>query len=59
MAHSQSALSRILSLLATNPHIQKQLREEVSEAFDGGDIPYDRLVSLPYLDAISRETLRM
>ena len=26
---------------------------------DGEEIPYDTLVSLPYLDAICRETLRL
>ncbi|KAL0565641.1 hypothetical protein V5O48_016380 [Marasmius crinis-equi] len=54
----QTALSRILILLATYPDVQKKLREEVDIAFENGDIPYDQLVSLPYLDAIARETLR-
>ncbi|KAK7040122.1 hypothetical protein VNI00_009927 [Paramarasmius palmivorus] len=55
----QSALSRILELLSTHPEVQRKLRKEVDEAFQDGDIPYDALVSLPYLDAIARETLRL
>ncbi|EEB89978.1 hypothetical protein MPER_11874, partial [Moniliophthora perniciosa FA553] len=37
----------------------RKLREEIDEAFQDGDASYDKLVSLPYLDAISRETLRI
>ncbi|EEB98482.1 hypothetical protein MPER_01999, partial [Moniliophthora perniciosa FA553] len=36
-----------------------KLREEIQRAFQNNDISYDELVSLPYLDAICRETLRL
>ncbi|KAG6861366.1 hypothetical protein C0995_001099 [Termitomyces sp. Mi166 len=39
----------------------ERLRAEVTEALKAhnGDIPYDDLVSLPFMDAICRETLRL
>ncbi|KAK7031306.1 hypothetical protein VNI00_013561 [Paramarasmius palmivorus] len=49
----------IPSLLATHTEVQSKLREELIQAFQNGDIAYDELVSLPYLDAICRETLRL
>lgn len=44
-----------------NQDVQDKLRKEIQEAKDaeGADLPYDRLMSLPYLDAICRETLRL
>jgi len=56
-----SAMSRILHLLALNQDAQKKLREEVTAARNtfGGDLNYDTLTSLPYLDAVCRETLRV
>ncbi|KAF9261492.1 cytochrome P450 [Marasmius fiardii PR-910] len=54
-----TALSRILSLLATHPEVQAKFREEIHNAFQDGDVPYDQLVSLQYLDAIARETMRV
>ncbi|KAK7466270.1 hypothetical protein VKT23_004998 [Stygiomarasmius scandens] len=57
---TSTAISRTLHLLATHPHVQDKLREELIEARrENEDIPYDTLVSLPYLDAICRETLRL
>ncbi|OSD05177.1 cytochrome P450 [Trametes coccinea BRFM310] len=57
---TSSALSMILHLLAKNPRVQDKLRDEIRAARDGGkDIEYDTLVSLPYLDAVCRETLRL
>ncbi|KAG5634386.1 hypothetical protein H0H81_002149, partial [Sphagnurus paluster] len=39
---------------------QNKLREELMEAKRTyGDVPYDELVELPYLDAVCRETLRL
>jgi len=54
-------MSRTLSLLSTRPDVQDQLRKEILEARKehGGRIPYNELVSLPYLDAVCRETLRL
>ncbi len=55
-------MSRVLHLLSKYPGAQDKLRQELVEARgkkDGEDLSYDELVSLPYLDAICRETLRM
>lgn len=61
MDTTSGALSRLLHLLATNPDVQNKLRSEITEAKErlGGDVPYDELVALPYLDAVCRETLRL
>ncbi|KAJ7234370.1 cytochrome P450 [Mycena haematopus] len=56
-----TSLARILYLLAQNPDVQDRLRDELSQAKqqDAGDINYDQLMQLPYLDAVCRETLRL
>ncbi|KAK7466278.1 hypothetical protein VKT23_005006 [Stygiomarasmius scandens] len=61
MDTTSTAMSRALSLLSTRPDVQDQLRKEILEARKehGGRIPYNELVSLPYLDAVCRETLRL
>ncbi|KAL0570237.1 hypothetical protein V5O48_011722 [Marasmius crinis-equi] len=62
MDTTSNALARTLQLLSENPDVQAKLREEVRAARGaqgGKDLPYDELVSLPYLDAICRETLRL
>ncbi|KAI0059725.1 cytochrome P450 [Artomyces pyxidatus] len=59
---TSSALSRILQLLSQHPVIQENLREELNEACSRSgktDLDYNELVSLPYLDAVCRETLRV
>jgi len=59
---TSSALSRIFHLLALHKDVQTKLRQEILEAKQqngGEDLSYDALVSLPYLDAICRETLRL
>ncbi|KAK7039115.1 hypothetical protein VNI00_010300 [Paramarasmius palmivorus] len=56
---AQTALSSTLRLLALYPDIQNRLREEINEAFKDGDASYETLVSLPFLDAVCRETLRL
>ena len=62
-AVSPACPTRILHLLAQNPDVQEKLRAELTEARGGpgnmGDIDYDNLVKLPYLDAVCRETLRV
>lgn len=61
MDTTSNALSIIIHLLAQNQEVQDKLRKEVTAAsvtHAAGDIPYDELVDLPYLDAICRETLR-
>ncbi|KAF9564195.1 cytochrome P450 [Agrocybe pediades] len=60
MDTTSGALSRTLHLLAMHPEAQDKLRQELNEVkVEGQDIGYDQLVSLPYLDAICRETLRL
>ncbi|KAG6907131.1 hypothetical protein DXG01_010435 [Tephrocybe rancida] len=58
---TSNALSRTIHLLASHPQVQERLRTELLEArrAHGGDIPYDDLVALPFMDAICRETLRL
>ena len=59
---TSSALAQTLQLLSEYPEVQEKLRQEVIQASGGDievDIPYDELVDLPYLDAVSRETLRL
>ncbi|KAJ3756193.1 cytochrome P450 [Lentinula raphanica] len=58
----QSALSRLLFLLAKHPEVQEKLRQEVIEARrnnNGEDLSYNEINSLPYLDAVCRESLRL
>ncbi|KAJ7475711.1 cytochrome P450 [Mycena latifolia] len=57
---TSAALSRTLHLLAQHQDVQEKLRQELRSAQkDGVDPSYDDLVSLEYLDAICRETLRL
>ena len=59
---TSNALTLLLERLAENPNVQEKLRAEIAQVksvYDGGDIPYDELMSLPYLDAVCRETLRV
>lgn len=58
---TSNALSRTLWLLAQHSEVQAKLRAELCEAKKkaGGNIPYDELVALPYLDAVCRETMRL
>lgn len=59
MDTTSNALSMALSLIAKHPDVQEKLRKEILEASNGEDLDYDTLVSLPYLDAVCRETLRL
>ena len=59
MDTTSSALVATLELLAKNPDVQERLRNEILNASKGEDLDYDALVSLPYLDAVCRETLRL
>nr|AEB40223.1 cytochrome P450 monooxygenase [Antrodia cinnamomea] len=56
---TSNTLARILQLLALHPEIQEKLRKEILEAHAGDHLPYDELASLPLLDAVCRETLRV
>ena len=63
MDTTANSLARVLQLLAENPDIQEKLREEIVTTAEAeghnGTIDFDRLVELPYLEAICRETLRV
>nr|BED42974.1 cytochrome P450 monooxygenase [Trametes versicolor] len=59
MDTTSNALCVTLLLLAEHPDVQEKLRKEILEASNGEDLDYDKLVSLPYLDAVCRETLRL
>ncbi|KAI0070120.1 cytochrome P450 [Panus rudis PR-1116 ss-1] len=62
METTSGALARILHLLAQHQDIQQRLRQEIRAAkqeFNNEDIPYDTLVSLPYMEAVCREALRL
>ncbi|KAH9057442.1 cytochrome P450 [Lactarius vividus] len=57
---TSSALSRILHLLALHPKVQDELRKELNEVFEENEeLRHDQLVSLPFLEAVCRETLRL
>ena len=60
MDTTSNALSITLMLLSERPGVQQKLREEILSTFDDQDnFDYDKLVALPYLDAVCRETLRL
>ncbi|KAI0927531.1 hypothetical protein AcV5_008045 [Taiwanofungus camphoratus] len=59
MDTTSNALSRALQNLAKDLNVQEHLRDELLEAHAGDNILYDELNSLPYLDAVCRETLRL
>ena len=62
MDTTSSALCRIFWLLATYQDVQDKLRAEIREVkkdLDGEEPDYDRLSAMPYLDAVTRETLRL
>jgi len=69
---TSSALARVIQLLAENPDVQDKLREEIWGARarrqqqgetggqeQSGDLDYDQIDELVYLDAVCRETLRV
>ncbi|KAE9403504.1 cytochrome P450 [Gymnopus androsaceus JB14] len=62
MDTTSSAMARLLHLLSKHPEVQEKLRLELNEAKhqkQGHDFSYDELTTLPYLDAVCRETLRL
>lgn len=56
-----TTISFALYELALNPEMQSRLRTEILEALNqsGGKISYDLVMSLPYLDMVVSEALRM
>ncbi|PPQ71482.1 hypothetical protein CVT24_011976 [Panaeolus cyanescens] len=61
MDTTSNAIARILWLLSQHKDVQDKLRSELREAMQnaGGELPYDELVALPFMDAICRETMRI
>ena len=59
MDTTSNATSRLLHLLALNPSVQQKLRAEILDAQAGNEVSYDLVMELPYLDAVTRETLRL
>lgn len=60
MDTTSGALARVLGTLAQHPDEQDKLRQELTQARkNNGDLNYDDLSWLPYLDAVCRETLRL
>jgi cytochrome P450 len=60
MDTTSGALARILHILAQYPDVQERLRREITEArSSGGDLDYNDLSALPYLEAVIRETMRL
>ncbi|KAL5524316.1 hypothetical protein ACEPAF_9456 [Sanghuangporus sanghuang] len=57
---TSTATNRILHVLSQHPLEQAKLREEITSARkEHGELDYDFLMALPYLDAVCRETLRV
>lgn len=67
-----TAVARVFWILAREQEAQARLRSEIRKAklavaveqgledeWEKASLPYDTLVSLPYLDAVVRETLRL
>ncbi|KLO13021.1 cytochrome P450 [Schizopora paradoxa] len=56
-----SSIARVLTLLSQHQDIQDKLREAVTSARKeaGGEFDYESLMTIPYLDAVCRETLRV
>lgn len=61
MDTTANALARVLHLLSENQEAQDKLRAEINKAREEhhGELLFDELISLPYLDSICRETLRL
>ncbi|KAI9461967.1 cytochrome P450, partial [Lactarius psammicola] len=57
---TSATLSRVLHILAVRPDVQDKLRKELKDArHENEELTHDHLVSLPFLEAVCRETLRL
>jgi cytochrome P450 len=57
---TSNAIIYILHHLSLHPDTQEKLRAELVEAGGAkGELGYDDLAALPFLDAVVRETLRL
>ncbi|KAG9124291.1 cytochrome P450-dit2, partial [Ceratobasidium sp. 392] len=62
IGHMNGAVTRVLDILSTHPEVQDRLREELSQFMSEAsteEIDRDKIDTLPYLDAICREVLRL
>ncbi len=63
MDTASNSLARVLQLLAERPDTQDKLREEILQAVEseGEDdtLDFDKVMALPYLDAVCRKTFRV
>ncbi|KAI0823100.1 cytochrome P450 [Trametes gibbosa] len=63
MDTTANSLARLLLLLAENPSVQERLRAEIFDTIEAegaeDTLDFERLMELPYLDAVCRETLRL
>lgn len=63
MDTTANSLARVLQLLADRPEVQDKLREEILLAVEsegeGDTLDFDKIMALPYLDAVCRETFRV
>ncbi|XP_012060475.1 PREDICTED: cytochrome P450 6A1-like [Atta cephalotes] len=57
---SSTTISNVLYELALNPEIQDKLREEIDEVYakHGGNLIYDNIKKMNYLDMVFKEILR-
>ncbi|KAJ6628967.1 putative cytochrome P450 6a14 [Pseudolycoriella hygida] len=57
---SSTTMTYALHELAVNPDIQDKLRNEINDGFDknGGELTYDSVMAMTYLDQVINETLR-
>ncbi|XP_076763525.1 putative cytochrome P450 6a14 [Xylocopa sonorina] len=57
---SATTMTHVLYELALNDNIQKKLRQEIKEHFEknNGELKYDDIKNMTYLDLVFRETLR-
>ncbi|KAI0056303.1 cytochrome P450 [Artomyces pyxidatus] len=58
---TSNSIARLVHVLSQHQDAQDELRREVNAAVavSGGELGYEQLTELPYLDAICRETLRL
>ena len=63
MDTTANSLARVLELLADHPDVQERLRDEITHAIEADGVSdtleFDKLMELPYMDAVCRETLRV
>jgi cytochrome P450 len=52
-------MARAIEILSKHPDVQQRLQEELMDAFSGSnDWSYNKLMSLPFLDAVVKEVYR-